>query len=366
MQTQTINWPARLGAATVLEWLVTTGDQVAPTTPVARVLTAEAEWVVPAQCEGVVAELQVPAGGQIDPGAPLARCALPPRARATPLARRIAAALGIDLSIVRGRGPGGRIERADVLMAADRNGSAAEQPDPAHVTGGDSGAAPSVRAAVSDAGPMQSVSAPTPSAQRQLTTSPAPAADALIPLTSATIAVNLQPVLQRCAAQSAVFAARGLQSTPLSAVIAAAAALFPAHPLINAAWSDTVIVVRHRYHVAAGMADGQWALITDAGDLTERGIARALTHPTHDLTAATMSIVITADWWRIAPPLPGTVAALTLSEPQLQPIAVDATTLAIGAVARFSLCYDARALDHVIAMSFLTDLCRQLSVSPLS
>jgi pyruvate dehydrogenase E2 component (dihydrolipoamide acetyltransferase) len=40
------------------------------------------------------------------------------RIKATPLARKVAAAKGIDLARVQGSGPGGRIRRADVLAAA--------------------------------------------------------------------------------------------------------------------------------------------------------------------------------------------------------------------------------------------------------
>lgn len=42
------------------------------------------------------------------------------KVRATPVARRMATELGIDLATVRGRGPQGRIHRADVLEAAEK------------------------------------------------------------------------------------------------------------------------------------------------------------------------------------------------------------------------------------------------------
>jgi pyruvate dehydrogenase E2 component (dihydrolipoamide acetyltransferase) len=43
------------------------------------------------------------------------------RIQATPLARHLAAELGIDLGTVRGSGPGGRVTRADLLQAARRD-----------------------------------------------------------------------------------------------------------------------------------------------------------------------------------------------------------------------------------------------------
>lgn len=186
------------------------------------------------------------------------------------------------------------------------------------------------------------------------------------PLASATIAIDLQLVLHQCRVQNATFVTYGLQATPLSALIAAAASLFPEHPLINAAWIETAIVLRHRYHVAAGLTDGHWVLIRDACDLNERGIARALTGTGHDLEMATCAIAVTADWWQITPPLPGTVAALTLSGAQLKSVALNDTTIAVGAVAHLSLCYDARVLDHPTAMAFLNALCRRLGVRSLA
>ncbi len=352
MQVHTISIPPALGEATLLEWLVAVGESVTPTTPLARVLTAHAEWVIPAQYVGIVAEHVVAAGATIPVGGELARCTPPPRVRATPLARRLATALGVDLTALAGSGPGGRIMRADVVKAVDvASGSSDSLPPPAVV--GDT-----VHArAVADA----TVGTNTSSTIRLRIVDAQP-----VPLASATIAIDLQSVLHQCRVQNATFARYGLQATPQSALIAAAAGLFPEHPLINAAWTETAIVLRHRYHVAAGLTDGRWVLIRDAGDLNERGIARALTGTGHDLGMATCAIAVTADWWQITPPLPGTVAALTLSEAQLKPVALGDTTIAVGAVAHLSLCYDARVLDHPTAMAFLNALCRRLGVRPLA
>jgi pyruvate dehydrogenase E2 component (dihydrolipoamide acetyltransferase) len=61
------------------------------------------------------------------------------RVKASPLARRIARDLGIDLTSVRGSGPGGRIIQADVLAAKERSpvsGKSAASPLPARVPSG--------------------------------------------------------------------------------------------------------------------------------------------------------------------------------------------------------------------------------------
>ena len=66
------------------------------------------------------------------PAAPPQPAALPrsdgERIKASPLARRLAEAQGIDLSTLQGSGPGGRIVRADVDAAAGRGPAAAPQP----------------------------------------------------------------------------------------------------------------------------------------------------------------------------------------------------------------------------------------------
>lgn len=64
-----------------------------------------------------------------------------PRIEATPVARKLAADLGIDLAEIRGGGPGGRVTREDVLAAA-RTGA---QPAPIRSIPGSRPAAPATR-----------------------------------------------------------------------------------------------------------------------------------------------------------------------------------------------------------------------------
>lgn len=378
MPTQTIVLPPAFGEATVLEWLVAVGQVVTPTTPVVRILAGEAEWVLPAQCAGVLIGPLAEPGACVKSGAILAHCAPPRRLRATPLARRIAMVLGVDLTKLTGHGPGGRIERADVLAAVaatvvGSSGSSTLAPEPTLVISSPAPDPAGEFAALTLSADNQNrstaaVAEPLPNGHQSESVTvttvlpPIPTTD-LLPLASVTIAIDARPLLHHAAAQAAEFAARGLQSTPLSILIAAAAALFPMHPLLNAAWTDTAILVRHRYHVAAGLPNGRWVLVTDAGDLTERGVARALTRECSDLSAATCVIATTSGWWQIVPPLPGTAAALSLSAIHPQPVALDETTLVAGAVAQLSLCYDARILDHPTAMVFLNALCRRLGVT---
>src|ERR671932_690069 len=49
------------------------------------------------------------------------------RTKASPVARRVANELGVDIADVQGSGPGGRILKADVEKAAEQDGGAPEK-----------------------------------------------------------------------------------------------------------------------------------------------------------------------------------------------------------------------------------------------
>jgi pyruvate dehydrogenase E2 component (dihydrolipoamide acetyltransferase) len=133
---------------TVAEWLVADGATVREGDPVYRLETEKIEMDVEAEAEGVVRHV-VAEGTTLDPGAVVAYIlaageALPAgvpaaaapaaveavaspapvraasladgdRAPASPAARRLAAERGIDLELVAGTGPGGRVTEGDVL-----------------------------------------------------------------------------------------------------------------------------------------------------------------------------------------------------------------------------------------------------------
>jgi pyruvate dehydrogenase E2 component (dihydrolipoamide acetyltransferase) len=136
---------ADMTAGRLLEWHVSPGDVVHRGDIVATVDTDKAEIDIETFDDGVVGELvaqpgaTVPVGGvlahlEADAGAPAAPPPPPAtpesphapapqpsavarpdhRARVSPLARRMAADLGVDLATVRGTGPAGAITRADV------------------------------------------------------------------------------------------------------------------------------------------------------------------------------------------------------------------------------------------------------------
>jgi pyruvate dehydrogenase E2 component (dihydrolipoamide acetyltransferase) len=135
--------------ATVIKWLKQPGDSVARGEPLVEIETDKATMVYEAEFEGVLEEIVADEGTTAALGQTIARAsgttagraqptaAVPVavrdrptgsvptgnggrahRSRATPVARKLAAELGVELAGVEGTGPGGRIVRADVRDAA--------------------------------------------------------------------------------------------------------------------------------------------------------------------------------------------------------------------------------------------------------
>jgi pyruvate dehydrogenase E2 component (dihydrolipoamide acetyltransferase) len=159
---------------TILSWLVAEGDEVQAGQPLVEVETDKAVVTYEADAAGTVLALAVTEGSSVPVGAPIAvlgeageslpqagspdalasaggsasRSASPalaaaggsaspsassalattaaggsPRVKASPLARRIAGELNVDLAGLSGSGPQGRVIRADVERAANENGA---------------------------------------------------------------------------------------------------------------------------------------------------------------------------------------------------------------------------------------------------
>jgi pyruvate/2-oxoglutarate dehydrogenase complex dihydrolipoamide acyltransferase (E2) component len=130
----------------VVRWLVGEGEQIVEDEPLVEVQTDKATVEIPSPASGTVSRILVPEGAVVAVGtvlvvigegvdaahgtAPAVKelgLAAPPAAptrrrgvpvRATPLVRRIAAELGVDLDSIAGTGPQGRVTEDDVRRAA--------------------------------------------------------------------------------------------------------------------------------------------------------------------------------------------------------------------------------------------------------
>ncbi|HYM57520.1 MAG TPA: multifunctional oxoglutarate decarboxylase/oxoglutarate dehydrogenase thiamine pyrophosphate-binding subunit/dihydrolipoyllysine-residue succinyltransferase subunit [Solirubrobacteraceae bacterium] len=140
----------------ILDWAKQPGDAVQADETIVEISTDKVDAEVPAPASGVMGEILAQPGetvtvgqvigrmtsggngaGPAGPAGPAsaeeaeeAEVVLPDGVRVSPVARRVAAAEGIDLSRIEGTGPAGRISKADVLAAASGNGAAAPAATP--------------------------------------------------------------------------------------------------------------------------------------------------------------------------------------------------------------------------------------------
>src|SRR5215210_1552925 len=137
----------------ILEWAKEPGDPVEEDETIVEISTDKVDAEVPAPASGVMEEILAQPGDTVTVGQVIGRMksgangarptapsqpaqtpvepdeqaeeVLPDGVRISPVARRVAAAEGVDLAEVQGSGPGGRILKADVLEA--QNGTVAER-----------------------------------------------------------------------------------------------------------------------------------------------------------------------------------------------------------------------------------------------
>ena len=109
----------------IARWLVEVGQEVAEDDPLVEIQTDKTTVEIPSPAAGTVASILVEEGELVPVGTPLVLIgsdavaqAEPRKVQATPLVRRIADELGVDLDRVRGTGPGRRITEEDVRSAA--------------------------------------------------------------------------------------------------------------------------------------------------------------------------------------------------------------------------------------------------------
>jgi pyruvate dehydrogenase E2 component (dihydrolipoamide acetyltransferase) len=111
----------------IARWLVEVGQEISEDDPLVEVQTDKTTVEIPSPAGGRVGQILVGEGEVVPVGTPLvvigdgaveAAAPEPSKVQATPLVRKVAAEVGVDLETVRGTGPGGRITEDDVRGAA--------------------------------------------------------------------------------------------------------------------------------------------------------------------------------------------------------------------------------------------------------
>jgi len=335
------------------------------------------------------------------PSAPPSPPSVPPDAvRTSPLARSLARKHGIDLSAIRGTGPGGRIVRADIEDAVRELGSAPPVPQaaPAPTPPGEPASAAPVEPA--PAGPPGRAAVRPPEPAPAGPAAPSPAATAApaaaesdaeeIPLStvrrltaerlaaSAREAPHFYLTIVADADELLGFRARAnarrgaeIKVSVTDLLIKACAVALTTHPEMNVSWDQTRIL-RHR-HVNIGVAVAiEGGLIVPVIRDADRKTLTELAREAHDLTGRARSRRLTPDELTggtftisnlgmygirqftavINPPQ---AAILAVGEAVRQPV-VRGDQVAVGTTVSLTLSIDHRAVDGATGAGFLTEL----------
>ena len=324
---------------------------------------------VPPQPRGEdhAARTPAPAAGPTAPAraaavetAPAARPAPPTeppgRVKASPLARKIAAQSGVDLRLVQGSGPGGRVVRRDVEAVSTGAGR------PAAVAAVAAGAEFEDR-------PLSQMRA---AIAKRMPLSKAPVPHFYV---SSDVAMDRGWALRE--------ELNGLQGQPKISVndlvVRACALALLQHPGVNASFQGESIRVFHRAHIgiAVALEDGLITpvlrdahakslgqIATEARDLAERARQRKLRAP--EMSGATFSIsnlgmFEVTEFSAIINPPEG--AILAVGTVRTTPVVTD-TGVGVGRRMMLTLSCDHRVMDGAMGARFLQDV-KQLLEEPL-
>jgi pyruvate dehydrogenase E2 component (dihydrolipoamide acetyltransferase) len=280
----------------------------------------------------------------------------PGRVKASPLAKKVAAQSGVDLTLIHGSGPGGRIIRRDVEAAASA-------PIPA--------AAPAAAAGAEfEDRPLSSI--------RALIAKRMPLSKAPVPhfyLTSEAAMDRGWQLREEL---------NGLEGQPKISVndlvVRACAIALRQHPEVNASFQGEAIRVYHRAHIGIAVAlddglitpvlrdcDGKSLvqIAVESRDLAERARARKLR--ASELTGATFSIsnlgmFEVTEFSAIINPPEG--AILAVGAVRRVPVVDADGDVAVGRRMAMTLSCDHRVMDGAMGARFLQDV-RRLLEEPL-
>jgi pyruvate dehydrogenase E2 component (dihydrolipoamide acetyltransferase) len=278
------------------------------------------------------------------------------RILASPVALRLASELGVDLSQVRGTGPGGRIVKRDVEAAARAPAPAAPPADAPVVA---EVAREPVEGDFEDV-PLSSV---RKAIARRLVESKAP-----VPHFYVTMDVEMGPALE---AKQSLERLRGLKATVTDLLIRACGLALAKHPQINSSFLGDSIRRYRRAHIGVVVATEEGLVIPVIRDAQEKGLAdiaseradlvgraRQRRLKPEEFTGATFTIsnlgMFGVDSFSavIAPPEGAILAVGAVRE---RPVAREGR-LDVGLVMTMTLACDHRVIDGVEAAAFLGEV----------
>lgn len=385
---------------TVSRWLKGPGDPVERYEPLVEVNTDKVDVEIPSPVKGVLREVVAPEGAVVQVGQPLAiideaeaaeaiRPEAPPiaeagreepqapaeaeraaaeaeapsratpveapappqRPRATPRVRRLAEELGVDLSQVRGSGPGGRITEEDVRRHAAQRPAARPEAPPARPPAEEEERVPVTAVRRTIAQRMAASAFTAPHAW-------------LMMEADVTGLVRLRQALKD------EFERReGVDLTYLPFVVRAVAEGLRRHPHLNASWSDEAIVLKKRINIGIAVATEQGLMVPvvhDADRLSIAGLARAIADLAgraragrlrlEDVQGGTFTVDNTGVFGSVATmPIifPGQAAILTSEAIRPQVRVLENEAIAVRQVMNLCLSFDHRIVDGHQAAAFV-------------
>ncbi|NDA81063.1 MAG: 2-oxoglutarate dehydrogenase, E2 component, dihydrolipoamide succinyltransferase, partial [Actinobacteria bacterium] len=314
---------------TVTRWLKNVGDSVAMDEALLEVSTDKVDTEIPSPVAGVVSEIfapadsVVPVGGQLAaiaafgapvktaPATPAPAPAAPPVAApapatpapaapmnsmpapasrvesdsyVTPLVRKLAAELQIDLANLSGTGVGGRIRKQDVYDAAERARAAASAqvsaPAPASVPTSVSAPAASEKSATSvTASPLRGTTVPMTRLRKVIASRMVESLQTSAQLTTV-IEVDVTKIAKlRLKAKGSFQEREGVNLTFLPFFAVAVCEALKQHPVVNASIDGENIVYHGTENLGIAVDTERGLLvpvIKDAGDLNLGGLARRI------------------------------------------------------------------------------------------
>ena len=409
---------------TVTTWLKAVGDAVDADEPLLEVSTDKVDSEVPAPVAGFLAEIRVPEDETVEVGtvvaiisetAPSAAPAAPAVAAApvapaaptapvdpfpnastlaaaatgapvvatpavatgsayvTPIVRKLARDLGVDLATVSGTGVGGRVRREDVEAAAAAARAAAATPAPA--------AAPTVKAeAVREPSPLRGTTEKMSRLRQTIARRMIESLQTSAQLTTV-IEVDVTKVAAlRARSKDAFLAKHGTKLTFLPFFVKAATEALAYHPKINATINDKEVTYFDYEHVGIAVDTPRGLLvpvIKNAGDKDIAGIAASindLAARTRDskigpdeLSGATFTVTNTGSGGALfdTPVLNMPESAILgvgtiVKRPVVMKGIDGADVIAIRSMVYLALSYDHRLIDGADASRFLMDVKKRL------
>ena len=398
---------------TVTRWLKQVGDTVAVDEALLEVSTDKVDTEIPSPVAGVITSIEVPAdttvavgarlavigGSGAQPSAPVAPVApvapqvvtpvvapvtpvttapaavssQPADAYVTPIVRKLASELGVNLATVKGTGVGGRIRKEDVQAAAKP--VAAAPVAPVSPSSSANVSAPNSAAPVA-ASPLRGTIVPMSRLRKVIAARMVESLQVSAQLTTV-VEVDVTKISRLRDKAKANFEAReGVKLSFLPFFAVAVCEALKQHPVVNASIDGENIVYHGAEHLGVAVDTERGLLVPvihNAGDLNMGGIARKIA----DLAARTRDNKVTPD------ELGGGTFTLTntgsrgalfdtpiINQPQVailglgsvvkRPMVVKGAdggeTIAIRSMVYLALSYDHRIVDGADAARFLVTL----------